>query len=111
MTRISFWEPAGTYVVPGKGEFPQTFASRAFDAVIGSQVPLKVNGQVRGQGTLLAAEVDADGGGVTLTVDYPGDHVPVPPGRMSFAFREPDADELPRDPLAARPPVIRREQP
>jgi hypothetical protein len=105
--QIIFWLPAGTYV-PGKGEFPQTFETHAFDGVLGREVPVTRSngGQVIGRGILTAAVVDADGGGVTLTIDMAGD-VPDLPQDISFSFREPDPPPRIPAPLTARPPVVR----
>jgi hypothetical protein len=110
MTRIRFWQPAGMYAVPGKGEFPQQFAPHAFDAVIGQPVPVRdrPGGRVISTGIVIAAEVDEDGGGVTFEVDLPDGPAPPPHGHEpgSFSFRVPDGEDLPRDPLAVRPPQV-----
>ena len=104
MTRIEFWEPAGTFDVPGKGEFPQKFASGAFEGTIGKRVPMRApSGRQAGWCTVVSVVVDSDGGGATWTVDIEGDF-PVAEAAyrtagMSFAFREPDPVELSRDPL------------
>jgi hypothetical protein len=70
VVRVEFWEPAGTFDVPGKGEFPQRYASHAFDGAIGKTVPLKHEGGVPvGTATLVEVRVDADGLGATFVVD------------------------------------------
>jgi hypothetical protein len=96
MTRISFWQPAGTFDVPGKGEFPQQFGPHAWDGQIGRQVPLTDGGgREISRCTLVGAQVDEDGGGVTLMIEVPDDFPAdcgVPVQGMSFAFRDPDPD-------------------
>lgn len=67
--RYEVWEPAGTFEVPGKGEFPQRFASGAFDRSIGKVVPLKIEQRAVGHIRLLAAKVAEDGSGVALTYE------------------------------------------
>jgi hypothetical protein len=92
MTQISFWQPAGTYAVPGKGEFPEKFMPRAFDRAIGKQVPMTgPGGEDLGLCTLVAAEVAEDGSGVTLTVELPPAAARLSPAAqgMSFAAKPP----------------------
>jgi hypothetical protein len=115
VTQISFWKPAGTYTVPGKGEFPQKFAAHVFDAQIGKQVPVKGPGREDlGLCTLVAAEVAEDGTGVTLTIEAPEGFGPAgfaAAGGMGFTFADPDPGPAPRDPLSASPPRITRKMP
>jgi hypothetical protein len=67
--RVSFWEPAGTVNVPGKGEFRQKFGPDAFAGVIGSVVPWTYEGGRVGEATVIGVEVAPDGSGATFTVD------------------------------------------
>jgi hypothetical protein len=67
--RYEAWQPAGTFEVPGKGEFQQQFAPGAFDRQVGKIVPLKVAGRARGHVRVVAAEVAGDGSGVTFTYE------------------------------------------
>jgi hypothetical protein len=67
--RVEFYNPAGTYEVPGKGEFPVQYAPHAFDRCIGQEVPFKIEGIPRGRATVVAVKVDEDGRGATWTVD------------------------------------------
>jgi hypothetical protein len=110
VTRISFWQPAGTYDVPGKGQYPQEYAPHAFDQAVGKQVPVKgPDRQDLGLCTVVAAEVAEDGTGVMLTIEVPencGLVFSPPAGAGSFSFREPDPDQVPHDPLDAKPPRI-----
>jgi hypothetical protein len=109
MTRISLWQPAGTFDVPGKGEFPQVFAPGSWDSQIGKQVPCRLGGDETVLCTLVAAEVVQNGSGVMLTIELPGSsglELPLAPGDMSFAFRESDPDAMSRDPLDVKPPQI-----
>lgn len=68
-TRYTAWEPAGTFDVPGKGEFPQRFAQGAFDGTIGKEVPIKVQGVTIARGRVVSAEVAEDGSGVSITYE------------------------------------------
>lgn len=71
------------------------------------RIPVKLDGQVIGQ-----AEVTETEEGVTFEMKLPS---PGPEAleqlqryaAASFAFREPDPDLLPHDPLAPQPPRIR----
>lgn len=67
--RLEIWQPAGTFDVPGKGEFTERFAPHSWDSQVGKKVPLKVAGRQVGTGTLVAAKVADDGSGVTLTIE------------------------------------------
>ena len=101
MNQIRFWEPA---------EENERFASDSWNSQIGKQVPIRgPGGQDMGLVTLIAAEVAADGSGVTLTIEMPDDSHPdheIPASGMSFSFREPEP--LPREtvPLEAGRPRI-----
>lgn len=117
MTRIEFWEPSPDDEIPGKGIFRTKFAPAAFANAAGKRVPFRSRpgGPQIGWVTVISVVVDEDGYGATWTVDadldlHPGD---IPTGRnrppASFSFRPRGADDGPvlRDPLAARPPVVR----
>jgi hypothetical protein len=67
--RVTFWEPAPPYEVPGKGEFPTQFAPHALDHLIGTQAPLTLHGRVIGTVTVVDIVVDDDGRGATWTMD------------------------------------------
>jgi phage head maturation protease len=67
--RYTFWSPAGTFEVPGKGEFPERFAPGAFDRTVGTVVPLTYEGSTIGRGRVISAEVAADGSGVSITYE------------------------------------------
>jgi hypothetical protein len=84
--RIEFYQPAGTYEVPGKGEFAERYDPHAFDRCIGQDAPFKIQGLERGRATVVAVKVDEDGGGATWTVDItdPDGIIAALQGRWSF---------------------------
>lgn len=108
MTAIEFYDTAPD----GEVYDPAMFAGK-----VGQRVPVRVrpSGKRIGTATLLAAEVDDDGQGVTCTVQLPGDNAAVKllraehPG-FSFTMRDPDELAIVktafRDPLAAEPPKV-----
>lgn len=103
--RYEFRYYAQPFEVPGKGRFPEKFASGAFDRSVGKVVPLKLDEQVVGQARVISAEVAGDGDSVLFVYETEGpdpDHVvEVSAGRWSFALtEEADRDLMPRDPLA-----------
>ena len=67
--RYTFWHPAGSVHVPGKGEFAERFAPGAFDGTVGTEFPITLQGNVIGRGRLIEAEVAEDGSGVSLTYE------------------------------------------
>lgn len=88
MVRVEFYQPAGRFEVPGKGEFPERYAPHAFDRLIGQEAPFKIEGAERGRATVVAVKVDEDGAGATWTVDIEGE-LPSGSGRnMSFSVPE-----------------------
>ena len=60
---------AGTYDVPGKGEFSQVFASGAFDSQIGYVVEMTIEGRWVANVRIIAADVSEDGLSVELTYE------------------------------------------
>lgn len=114
MIRISFWQPAGEIDISGKGRFPEKFMPHSWDNQVGREVPLtdSPGGRETVRRTLVAVEVDEDGGGVTLTIEIPDDFSPdraILAGSMSFAFREPEPLLRMGVPLDSVRPEIRRE--
>lgn len=65
----SFWQPAGTVDIPGKGELPQRFAQDAFAGSAGKKLPWTYEGSRLGEATVLAVKVAPDGSGATFTVE------------------------------------------
>ena len=109
MTGIEFYEslPEGTVVDPSM-------------FTVGQQVPFRIrpSGRRIGTATVLAVDVDDDGRGLTVEVQLADNSVALNlmrekhPG-FSFSMRDPDelairAVEAFRDPLAGRPPTVRR---
>jgi hypothetical protein len=101
--RIEFYQPAGTYEVPGKGEFAERYDPHAFDGCIGKEIPFKIEGTERGRCTVVAVKVDEDGGGATWTVDIVGGHPDWrrQPGRWSI--RLPGESYLPEQQMDPYP--------
>lgn len=102
--RVKFWEPAGEY---------EQYMPHAFDGVIGQDVPFRDSpgGREIGRATVVSVAVDEDGRGATWTVDVTGEAGRAyarmtDARRASFAFREPDPDLMPHDPLAPKPLLI-----
>jgi hypothetical protein len=67
--RYEAWQPAGTFEVPGKGEFQERFASGAFNRSVGKVIPLKIEERPVGHVRVISAEVAEDGSGVTFTYE------------------------------------------
>jgi hypothetical protein len=113
VTGIEFYDPA-----PDDGEV--VYDRGMFDGMIGKVVPVRVrpSGRKVGDARVLAVDVDADGLGVTCSMEVPDNCAALTllrSGRPGFSFtmREPgevgiQATEVFRDPLAARPPAVRR---
>lgn len=111
MTRIELYQAAQVIDIPGKGEAREVFARHAFDGTIGRRIRMTGDGgRDLGPCTVLDARVDEDGGGVTLVLDWDTPPAPDLADRdpMSFAFKIPEPEDLPHDPLAPQPPRIRR---
>jgi hypothetical protein len=68
-TRFEVRRPAGTVHVPGKGDFPDRFAPGTFDAQVGSEISLSVNGEPVGRAVIIAVQVADDGSSVLLTYE------------------------------------------
>ena len=60
---------AGTFDVPGKGEFNQLFASGCFDGQIGHVVGMTINGGWIVDVRIIAADVAEDGQTVDITYE------------------------------------------
>lgn len=111
MTGIEFYDTADGEIV---------FDPDAFAGAVGKVVPVRIrpSGRRVGDARVLAADVDPDGLGVTCSVEVPENSAALAllrSGRPGFSFvmRDPGevgitATEAFRDPLAARPPKIRR---
>jgi hypothetical protein len=54
----------------------EVFAAGAFDQQVGQQWPVKMPGHRNVQGTLVSAEIAADGRSVTCTVEVPDGTLP-----------------------------------
>lgn len=85
--RFEFWHPAGTFTVPGKGEFPERFGPHAFDHLVNRTVPWRLRqsegGPVLaelGQATVIAVAVADDGSGAMFLVEISGDPLTIGPG-------------------------------
>jgi len=113
MTRIEFWEPSGKTEVPGKGTFRDHYARDASASAAGKRVPFRSSpdGPQIGWMTVVSVTVDEDGLGATWVadVDLDGRETVRRESSASFSFRPDHPAPQPHDPLAAKPPVVRRD--
>lgn len=91
--------PTRIIIVQQAGEF-EIFAPGAFDNVVGSTVPVDLNGSPLGDGTMVDAVVAEDGKSVTLTVDL-DDDTPDTTWHVDGGPPRPSAAEKPWDDLTA----------
>ncbi len=68
-TRYKVRLSAGTFEVPGKGEFNDSFAAGAFDGQVGHVVGMTVNGEWAADVRIVAADVAEDGCSVEITYE------------------------------------------
>jgi hypothetical protein len=68
--RVSFWQPSSA-VTQGGTPWPAYYRPGAFNWLIGRDVPVTGPGgqDEAGRALVVAADVDADGGGITWTLE------------------------------------------